>query len=166
MCGIVAVASVDGSPVKVDQVRKMTSTLNHRGPDGRGLAACNQSGTETSEQEARVVLGHCRLAVLNLQERAAQPMTRHHATVAFNGEIYNFMKLRAELQHAHFEFTTMSDTELLLAAYHQLGTDFLKHLNGIFALVIWDHRARRLLAARNRLGVKPIYWMIDAGHLM
>jgi asparagine synthase (glutamine-hydrolysing) len=113
-----------------------------------------------------VVLGHRRLAILDLSDRARQPMAREGVSLTFNGEIYNYVELRAELQSLGYSFTTTSDTEVLLQAYREWGVRCLGRLNGIFAFVIWDEHERRLIAARDRMGVKPLYWAVAGGCLM
>jgi asparagine synthase (glutamine-hydrolysing) len=127
----------------------MTERMRRRGPDGEGLWAADG-----------VVLGHRRLAILDLDARANQPM---HATdgslsIVFNGEIYNFRELRAELEAEAVQFRTTSDTEVLLTLFAREGEAMLPRLRGMFALAIWDARARELFLARDPYGIKPLYY--------
>ncbi|HEY0707295.1 MAG TPA: asparagine synthase (glutamine-hydrolyzing) [Polyangia bacterium] len=133
-----------------DAVARMTATLTHRGPDGAG-----------SHHQPGVTLGHRRLKVLDLSERAAQPMRNQAGTVVlvFNGEIYNFADLRAELQSLGHRFDSKSDTEVLLHGYEAWGDTVVDRLSGMFAFALWDDRRRRLLAARDRMGKKPFYFV-------
>ncbi|MGV8042535.1 MAG: asparagine synthase (glutamine-hydrolyzing) [Thermoanaerobaculaceae bacterium] len=161
MCGVVACISIDGRPPEGALVDAMADALRHRGPDGRGTFV--NSGSKPGGQ--RVGLGHRRLAIIDLSDRAAQPMTRRGVTVAFNGEIYNFVELREELESLGKHFSTSSDTEVLLEAYHQWGRSFVDRLNGIFAFVLWDDTQRVALGVRDRLGVKPLYWVVVQGQV-
>lgn len=147
MCGIAAIVS--GRPaVAQEAVRAMVAKLHHRGPDDSGvlpLPGCT--------------LGHTRLSIID-RAGGAQPMSddtgRFH--VSFNGEIYNFRELRKELERGGAVFRTRSDTETLLLAFREWGENAVQRLNGQFAFVIWDARERRLFAARDRLGEKPLYF--------
>jgi asparagine synthase (glutamine-hydrolysing) len=130
-------------------VARMTAALAHRGPDGTG-----------AHHEPGVSLGHRRLKVIDLSERAAQPMPNRAGTVVvvFNGEIYNFADLRAELQGLGHQFESRSDTEVLLKGYEAWGDAVIDRISGMFAFAIWDRPRRRLLAARDRMGKKPFYF--------
>ena len=125
----------------------MTSALASRGPDGSGEWA-----------EGPVALGHRRLSIIDLSDAGGQPMVddEHGLTVVFNGCIYNYRQLREELA-PRYRFRSRSDTEVVLAAYHCWGDDFVDHLVGMFAIVIVDRRRRRLVLVRDRLGIKPLY---------
>jgi asparagine synthase (glutamine-hydrolysing) len=135
----------------------MAETLAHRGPDGQGAEAFRW-GPGAPECEPSVAFGHRRLAILDLSERAAQPMVRGAVAVTYNGEIYNYIELREELKGLGHAFSTESDTEVLLEAYREWGLDFLGRLNGIFAFVLHDGERGRCFAVRDRLGVKPLFW--------
>ena len=139
--------------VDVAVLERMTDSLAHRGPDGRGVHVGEGWG-----------FGHRRLAVIDLSF-GAQPMHSEDGslTVTFNGEIYNYLELRTQLQRLGHRFRTPGDTEVLLAAYRQWGDDMMLHLNGMFAFGLWDQRARRLLLARDHVGVKPLYWALRGG---
>src|SRR5262245_34117584 len=147
MCGISGIFGRDWSLAQLDA---MVATQRHRGPDGQGIYVdpLNLAG-----------LGHNRLKIIDLSEAGRQPMSnqsgRYHIT--FNGEIYNYLELRQELQPVH-EFRTRTDTEVLLAAYEKWGAACLDRLIGMFAFAIWDECDKSLFAARDRFGVKPFYW--------
>jgi len=158
MCGICGEVN-DGAryPVEPERVRAMARRLAHRGPDGEGLW-----------QGEGAALGHRRLAILDLSDAAAQPMHSPDGrfVIAFNGEIYNFREIRAELEEHGERFATRSDTEVLLRALTVWGTPALSRLVGMWALALWDREERRLLLARDRLGVKPLYFATVPGGLV
>jgi asparagine synthase (glutamine-hydrolysing) len=136
-----------------DCVARISNGLRHRGPDGSGLWASNSGD---------VVFAHRRLAILDLSEAGAQPMIdpASGCVLAFNGEIYNFMELRRELEAFGERFVSTSDTEVILKAYRQWGLDIVPRLRGIFAMAIWDPRIRSVHLIRDQLGIKPLYWTI------
>jgi asparagine synthase (glutamine-hydrolysing) len=152
MCGIWA-------SIGVAAPRRVIEIVAHRGPDGEGW--------ERHETPAGpLCLGHRRLAIIAIDESGRQPMSyggRYH--VVYNGEIYNYRELRGELERLGFAFRTLSDTEVLLAAYAAWGVDCLDRFNGMFAFVLYDAATARLFAARDRFGVKPLYFRNDAGGL-
>jgi asparagine synthase (glutamine-hydrolysing) len=155
MCGIAGIVGRI-SDENQSALERMTVAMRHRGPDG--------SGVWTSSPDARgfgCLLGHRRLAVIDLSSAADQPMSypatgRGH-TVVFNGEIYNFKELRRELQRAGEDFRSTGDTEVLLRLLVRRGPDGVQQLRGMFGFALWDDRARRLLLARDPLGIKPLY---------
>jgi asparagine synthase (glutamine-hydrolysing) len=138
----------DGERADASQIHAMTAALNHRGPDGSGQLI-----------DGPVGLGHRRLSIIDA-EGGAQPMANEDASVhvVFNGEIYNFVELRDDLQKAGHSFRTRSDTEVIVHAYEQWGPDCLERMNGIFAFAVWDANGRVLFLARDHLGVKPLYF--------
>src|SRR6476469_3381405 len=151
MCGIAATV---GARRDAAEVPRMVAAVAHRGPDATGVWVDDARG---------VALGHARLSILDLSAAGRQPMRggadgRLHVT--FNGEIYNYQELRAAL--APYRFRTRTDTEVLLAAYDRWGDACLERLVGMFAFVLWDARKGRLLAARDRFGVKPLFYHVDA----
>lgn len=153
MCGICGVYAPDraGDASLLAPLAAMTASLAHRGPDGTGL---------WTDPGAGLGLGHRRLAVQDLSPLGAQPMASASGryVACFNGEIYNFRLLRAQLQALGHGFRGGSDTEVLLAAIEQWGLEHaLPRLNGMFALALWDQRARRLTLLRDRLGEKPLF---------
>jgi asparagine synthase (glutamine-hydrolysing) len=151
MCGIAGIASLDGTPVPYlePSLTVLDRLIAHRGPDGRG----NWIGRSHC-----VGLVHRRLAIIDLSEAAQQPMVAPGPTIiSYNGEIYNFLELRAELA-ARWRFQSASDTECILAAYDRDETDCLDRLRGMFAFALWDDRRHRLFCARDRFGIKPLYY--------
>ncbi|HKZ05057.1 MAG TPA: asparagine synthase (glutamine-hydrolyzing) [Methylomirabilota bacterium] len=156
MCGIAGILRRDGAPVDEALLGAMTSVLAHRGPDGQGVWARGPVG-----------IGHRRLAIIDLVT-GDQPMFSADGEVAviFNGEIYNYRELRRELEAQGHRFTTTSDTEVLLRAYEAHGQDCLGRLRGMFAFALWDGRRRRLLLARDRVGIKPMVYTWDGRRLL
>lgn len=157
MCGIAGIISEDSEQTKEVACRRMIESLLHRGPDGHSVAIKDSVG-----------LAHARLAIVDLSVHANQPM-RSHATgaiIVFNGEIYNYKDIRNELLSKGVSFKTSSDTEVLLSAYDHWGEQFIEKLNGIFAFAIHDVRRQCVLLARDRLGVKPLYWAREAGRII
>jgi asparagine synthase (glutamine-hydrolysing) len=156
MCGICGIHDLEGRPVDRGLIEKMTFALSHRGPDGTATYCGPGIG-----------LGHRRLSIIDL-EGGAQPITNEDGTlqVIFNGEIYNFVELREELEKAGHEFRTRSDTEVIVHGYEQWGLDCVTHFNGIFAFALWDSKGRRLLLARDHVGVKPLYYLFRNNRLV
>ena len=156
MCGICGMFDANGSAQEL-LVRRMAGTIAHRGPDGDGFYASRHC-----------VLGHRRLKIIDLSPLASQPMSNEDGSlwVSFNGEIYNYLDLRAELVRKGHRFRSQSDTEVILHLYEERGEDFLSELNGMFALALWDQRQCRLLLARDRFGKKPIYYYTDGSRLL
>jgi asparagine synthase (glutamine-hydrolysing) len=154
MCGIVGALSPE--PVDPGLVERMRDRLAHRGPDAAGL---------WRSQDGRVCLGHRRLAVIDLSEEANQPFVSPDGrfVVTYNGELYNFRRLRAELERLGAVFRTTSDTEVLLEAFRAWGEACLDRLSGMFAFAIWDAREQRLFCARDRAGEKPFYYATTDG---
>jgi asparagine synthase (glutamine-hydrolysing) len=148
MCGLAGEIRFDGTAPDVGAVARMTGCLRHRGPDGDGLWA-----------RGPVALGHRRLSIVDLSTAGAQPMVvpRAGLTIAYNGMVYNYRQLRDELHAKGHTFDSTSDTEVIVAAYAEWGTGFVEHLVGMFAIAIWEHASGRLVLARDRLGIKPLY---------
>jgi asparagine synthase (glutamine-hydrolysing) len=155
MCGIVGFwhpRSSLGSDALSGLARKMASTIDHRGPDGDGVWV---------DPAAGIALGHRRLAIIDLSAAAAQPMESGNGrfVITFNGEIYNYAELRAELAATGHSFRTHSDTEMMLEAFEAWGIErALNRFIGMFAIALWDRRKRQLTLIRDRMGVKPLYW--------
>jgi len=149
MCGIAGIVSI-GQPAAslAAAVEHMCAALHHRGPDGRGTYVADG-----------IALGHARLAVIDLSERGRQPMTNEDGSLhlVVNGEIYNYVDLRAELQARGHSFRSHSDSEVVLHLYEEYGEDCMQRLEGMFALALWDAPRRSLLLARDRFGIKPLY---------
>lgn len=134
----------------------MGALIAHRGPDGEGV---------WNNERATVGLTHRRLAIIDLSPAAAQPMHgANGTTIAFNGEVYNYLELQTALRD-RWAFNSHSDTEAVLAAYDRYGIDCLQHLRGMFAFAVWDERAQRLFCARDRFGIKPFYYAVVDGVL-
>jgi asparagine synthase (glutamine-hydrolysing) len=151
MCGFVAVMG-PGEPLARPLVECMRDQLAHRGPDGAGF-------WEGRHQGGSIALGFRRLAIIDTRSVADQPMLSQDGrlTMVFNGEIYNYVELRNELQAAGRSFVTRSDSEVLLQAYEHWGDAVVERLNGMFAFVIWDERRGQVFAARDRFGEKPMF---------
>jgi asparagine synthase (glutamine-hydrolysing) len=153
MCGIAGRVNYrTGAPVSAEMVGRMCDLIAHRGPDGDGVWA-----------EGPVALGHRRLAIIDLSPAGRQPMTSSDGrlTITFNGEIYNFLELRRDLEARGHAFRSKTDTEVMLAAYREWGVDCLGRFRGMFAFALWDARTRVLFAARDRVGKKPLHYWID-----
>src|SRR5215470_4938199 len=146
MCGIAGIVSQSAD---LEVVGAMTDALAHRGPDGVGAWS-----------DGLCSLGHRRLAIIDLSERGKQPVSNEDKTkwIVFNGEIYNFHDLRLELERLGHAFRSRTDTEVIVHAYEQWGTNCLNRFRGMFAFAIWDQRQRRLFLARDRVGKKPLYY--------
>ncbi len=140
-----------------ETLKRMASTLDHRGPDDSGVW-CGPG----------VGFGHTRLAVIDLSPAGHQPMATADGSLCtvFNGEIYNFQSLRAELERANYAFRTSSDTEVILHGYHRWGHRVFEMLRGMFAIAIWDRNANQLILARDRIGKKPLFYAWNKGNLV
>src|ERR671916_706292 len=148
MCGLCGEITFDGSMADTTAVDRMIACLVPRGPDGQG-----------SHAAGRVAFGHRRLSVIDLSPCGAQPMVDNELglTAVFNGCIYDYRELRAELESHGYRFFSTSDTEVILKGYHHWGTDVVSHLHGMFAFVIHERDTGRVVMARDRLGIKPLY---------
>jgi len=162
MCGIAAVVTLPGAKVAPDLLQRFDRLLAHRGPDGSGLATFLRDGTPAAEAAADVALLHRRLAIIDLDRRADQPMASADGryVLIFNGEIYNYVELRAELAALGHGFRTTSDTEVLIAAFAQWGSAALDRLTGMFAFILLDRAKRELFLARDPFGIKPLFWSV------
>ena len=149
MCGISGIWRNSNSSFDFKSIERMKLKISHRGPDG--------NGTWRSKGQ-KVILGHNRLSIIDLSENGAQPMTRGDYTISFNGEIYNYLEIKKELENKNTLFSTDSDTEVLLAAYQRWGADMLQKLDGMFAFAIYDEVKDELFCARDRFGEKPFYY--------
>jgi len=149
MCGIAGVLNFDGRPVEDSVLSRMTEALAHRGPDGSGTWVRGPIG-----------LGHRRLSIIDLSTAAAQPMTIDNGrfVLTYNGEVYNFNELRTELKRLNHSFVSHSDTEVVLHALAQWGAKAVERFNGMFALALWDAERGELFLARDRYGIKPLYY--------
>jgi len=151
MCGIVGRINFDRQhPASAGVCRAMLRTIQHRGPDGDGVHVSGHVG-----------LGHCRLSIIDL-ETGQQPLSNEDGTVwiVFNGEIYNYKSLRVELQKRGHVFRTQSDTEVIVHLYEDYGESCVDYLRGMFAFAVWDERQQLLFLARDRVGIKPVYYSV------
>ncbi|MGE0769707.1 MAG: asparagine synthase (glutamine-hydrolyzing) [Hyphomicrobiaceae bacterium] len=157
MCGIAGFIHLDGAPGAPVRLKAMTDAIAHRGPDGEGQFV-----------EGSVGLGHRRLAIIDLSPLGRQPMTTPDGryTLVYNGEIYNYQELRAELTVQGHSFFSRTDSEVLLHAFAQWGLGCLRRLNGMFAFAIWDRDRQTLTLARDRFGVKPLYYAVTGDTLL
>ena len=154
MCGIVGIVRTDGRPVDLPVLAGMAAVLGHRGPDDEGHLI-----------EGPVGLYHKRLSIIDLTS-GHQPMTDGASTIVFNGEIYNYVEEREALRARKHSFSTTSDTEVMLKMYAEYGPEFVKSLNGMFAFLLYDRQRRRLIAARDHFGIKPLYYYAADGVLL
>jgi asparagine synthase (glutamine-hydrolysing) len=154
MCGICGEIRFDGTPPDIDALRAMNAVLVPRGPDAGGIFQMNH-----------LAAGHRRLKIIDLSEHAQQPMLDNELGlgIVFNGCIYNYRELRAELRSLGYRFFSQGDTEVILKSYHAWGTGCVDRFHGMFAFAIWERDSGRLILARDRLGIKPLY-LADAGN--
>ena len=149
MCGITGFINLNGEPVSPVILKKMTDAIAHRGPDGEGQWV-----------EGNVAIGHRRLAIIDLSPAGHQPMISadHRYVLSYNGEIYNYRELRTDLEAEGALFRSKTDSEVMLCAFARWGTDALHKFNGMFAVALWDRKEQTLLLARDRYGIKPLYY--------
>jgi asparagine synthase (glutamine-hydrolysing) len=149
MCGITGIIELGGETASPVHVRAMADAIRHRGPDGEGQWC-----------DGPVAFGHRRLAIIDLSEHGRQPMITRDGrlVISYNGEVYNFRELRAELEAEGYAFRSDTDSEVVLNAFHAWGEKSLDRFNGMFAFAVWDRREQRLTLARDRYGIKPLYW--------
>lgn len=149
MCGIAGLINLNGDPVSLSLLRKMTDAIKHRGPDGEGQWIDNNVG-----------IGHRRLAIIDLTSAGHQPMSSldDRYILSYNGEVYNFKEIRDELKTIGYKFKSQSDTEVVLNSLVHWGKDALLKFNGMFAFALWDKKEKTLLIGRDRYGIKPLYY--------
>lgn len=158
MCGIAGFIDFSQQLDQAD-LEKMVRTLDHRGPDDRGFEVYRESGFS-------VGLGQARLAIIDLSAGGHQPMHFNHLSIVFNGEMYNYAEVKAELIALGHQFVSGSDTEVILHAYDQWGIGGLSRFIGMFAFVIFDRKAGKVFLVRDRVGVKPMYYSFVGGRLL
>src|SRR6185503_9784272 len=185
MCGIFGIWQYENNPVDPSMLRRATETLRHRGPDDEGYLLVNTSNSKTvhcggrdtppelnlprietlGRDSADLALGFRRLSILDVSPAGHQPMRSAdgHCWIILNGEIYNYLELRAELIACGHRFRTGTDTEVILAAYQQWGTECVPRFNGMWAFAIWDSRSMELFLARDRFGEKPLHYFLLPG---
>jgi len=156
MCGICGIRNKQDRPVNEQILRKMNQVLYHRGPDDEGYFLDNSLG-----------LGMRRLSIIDL-EGGKQPIHNENKTiwVVLNGEIYNYQSLSNELKRRGHKFYTKSDTEVIVHLYEEYGEDFAQHLRGMFAIALWDQKTGKLILARDRIGIKPVFYYEDSSCLL
>lgn len=152
MCGIAGIWHLDNSVITKDKLKRFTDSMTHRGPDA--------SGYWMNEDES-LGLGHRRLSILDLSVNGNQPMkySSDRYRIVYNGEIFNFLELKNELEAKNYRFYTASDTEVILAAYDCWGKDCLNKFNGMWGIAIYDKKENKLFLARDRFGIKPLYYL-------
>lgn len=157
MCGIAGVFNLNGDPVSLGLIQKVTRALEHRGPDDEGFYVNKNLG-----------LGHRRLSIIDTSAAGRQPMMSKDGrwTLVFNGCIYNFMELKMELTSKGQQFVSQTDTEVIVEGLAAYGPDFFERLVGMFAIGAWDSTDEKLYLSRDRFGVKPLYYYFGKGHLI
>jgi asparagine synthase (glutamine-hydrolysing) len=176
MCGISAIFDPRTRHATLGKLLAMHAPIRHRGPDGEGFLIADDARTKRydsagavpADLKPRVGMAFRRLKILDLSPAASQPMQNVDGSlwIVFNGEIYNFRQLRAELEHAGRAFVSSGDTEVALAAFEEWGEQAFARFEGMWAIVILDLRQRRLVISRDRFGIKPLFWTIDQGALL
>lgn len=156
MCGIAGIFHLDGSALNPQDLKTFTDSMLHRGPDGSGYTMLHNNS---------LGLGHRRLSILDLTDAGNQPMSYAGGryTIAYNGEVFNFPEIRNELQNKGHRFVSDTDTEVILAAYTEWGKACLNRFNGMWAFAIWDENEQHLFLARDRFGIKPLYYLFEPG---
>jgi asparagine synthase (glutamine-hydrolysing) len=157
MCGISGIFNLNGEPVSHQEIKSMTQMLAHRGPDGDGYFL-----------DGSIALGHRRLAIIDTNSRANQPMTSRNGewSIVFNGCIYNYVELKEELRSKGHNFVTTTDTEVISEGLAEYGVDIVKRFNGMFAIAAWHKETKTLHLFRDRFGVKPLYYWFDGKTLL
>ena len=152
MCGITGIFNIDGAPVSISLIRKMTDKIAHRGPDGEGYYT-----------DSFIGFGHRRLAIIDLSPLGHQPMQSEDGNyiITYNGEVYNFQNIRMELEAKGHSFRSKTDSEVILKSYIQWGKECVHKFNGMFAFAVWDKQKHELFIARDRYGIKPLYYFFN-----
>lgn len=186
MCGICGIINFDGSPIDPHTLLRMRDALAHRGPDDWGAVLINTNSScgsikhfvfkdienlaqqNNNNRLFNIGLAHRRLSIIDLSSAGRQPMCNEDGSVwiTYNGEIYNFLELKKVLEGNGHIFKTRSDTEVIIHAYEEWGKDFVSHLRGMFAIVIWDVNKRQCIMARDRFGIKPLFYFFDEKRLI
>jgi asparagine synthase (glutamine-hydrolysing) len=149
MCGITGIFNLNGEPISISVLRKMTDVIYHRGPDAEGFWINSYVG-----------FGHRRLSIIDVSSLGNQPMQTEDGRyiITYNGELYNYINLRVELKSKGYTFFSKSDTEVVLKSYAEWGEECVKKFNGMFAFAVWDKKKKSLFLARDRYGIKPLYY--------
>ncbi len=159
MCGIAGIWQLTGRVIPSTDLERMTRSLSHRGPDGEGFHY---------DDGGALALGHRRLAILDRSNNGHQPMgyALGRYWITYNGEVYNFLEIRQELESHGYTFSTQTDTEVVVAAYDRWGVDCQLRFNGMWAFAVWDRKSRSLFLSRDRYGVKPLYYVTEPGRFL
>ena len=158
MCGIAGIISKNAQLVSQERIQSATNCLRHRGPEGEGIWISH---------DRTVALGHLRLSIIDLSNKAAQPMqylNRYH--IIHNGELYNYVEIKEQLLKKGYQFNSQSDTEVIVAAYDFWKSDCVSQFDGMFAFAIWDAKEKKIFAARDRFGEKPFFFFYDEEQLL
>ena len=147
MCGIAAIIDYAKIEPKLEDIKSMTDLMVHRGPDGEGHFI-----------KGGVAMGHRRLAIIDTDSRSNQPMHRSDLHLVYNGMVYNYIEIKAELSELGITFNTTSDTEVILAAYEQWGISAFEKFNGMWAIILFDEKKNKIICSRDRFGIKPLYY--------
>lgn len=175
MCGLAGIYSYSGRATEPSVLARMTHSLAHRGPDSFGFCFAGEKLTTTWREknppvieDRGIALGHRRLRILDLSDAGDQPLFSQDGRycIVYNGEVYNYLELRDELQALGHSFKTTTDTEVVLTAYAQWGKHSFNKLNGMWALLIWDSHERTVTACRDRFGIKPLYYQAINGAIL
>ncbi|MGZ8538565.1 MAG: asparagine synthase (glutamine-hydrolyzing) [Flavisolibacter sp.] len=154
MCGIAGILSPNTRFISKERIENAISCLHHRGPEGKGT---------WMNQEQNIVLAHSRLSIIDLSENAAQPLHYlNRYTIIHNGELYNYLEIKKQLQQNNYVFKTDTDTEVIVAAYDAWKDQCLHQFDGMFAFAIWDEQEKKLFSARDRFGEKPFFFYYDS----
>ena len=172
MCGIAGIWNFDEGAVEPAQLALITNLQHHRGPDDLGYVWFDKQGQvigwgrdlQALNTKGPLAFGHRRLSIIDLDETGRQPMSYANGRywICYNGEIYNYLELREQLKSLGYRFVSTSDTEVILAAYRHWGVDCVKRFNGMWAFALWDTTERILFCSRDRVGIKPFYYYLDA----
>lgn len=152
MCGIVGKISFNNKPVSENELKKMADSIIHRGPDGDGYWI---------NDNKNLGFGHRRLSIIDLSSKGKQPMYYQNCTITYNGEIYNYLEIKADLIKKGYVFYSDTDTEVILASYKEFGESCVNYFDGMFAFTIWDNDKQVLFGARDRFGEKPFFYFKD-----
>lgn len=160
MCGITGILRFHGQPAEFEKITLMTNAISHRGRDSDGIV---MGGLGMGPSNNSVALGHRRLSIIDLTNSAVQPMVSasRRFTIVYNGELFNYKELRKELLGLGFRFSSESDTEVVLTSWEAWGVNCLRRFNGMFAFAIWDEENQCLHCARDALGIKPFFYLLD-----
>lgn len=173
MCGIAGIVRWSSERDDIQLIQDMTEVMRHRGPNDSGFLLTNSKrkgppNCQFVRSSARIALGHRRLSILDLSSAGRQPMTKAGTKIwiLHNGEVYNYLELRQELEKYGYQFTTGTDTEVLLTAYDKWGSNFITRCNGMFATAILDFESGNISIYRDRMGIKPLYFFCDRNHFI